>query len=123
MYKPNIAQTSEVQDFTAGQSGEVTALSDGANISVDLSASNNFSVTLGGNRQLDNPTNAVAGQSGRVLVTQDATGSRTLSYDTNYVFAGGTAPTLTTDANAVDMLVYEVISATEILLQLVADIS
>ena len=102
------------QTFTAGQRGEITTLTDGANISVDLAASNNFTVTLAGNRTLDNPTNIVAGQSGSIFIVQDATGSRTLAYGSYYDFAGGTAPTLSTAANAVDRIDYIVRSATSI---------
>lgn len=114
-YDADTAKTDTVQNWTAAQSGAVIALSDGANISLDLSLSNNFSVTLAGNRTLDNPTNIVAGQSGVITVTQDATGSRTLAYGTYYKFAGGTAPTLTTTASAIDTLFYYVKSSTEIL--------
>ena len=92
--------------FSATQSGSITALSDGANISVNLAANNHFSVTLAGNRTLDNPTNIVAGTSGSFFITQDGTGSRTLSYGSQYDFAGGTAPTLTTTAAAVDRIDY-----------------
>ena len=101
---------------------EVT-LTDGANIALDLNSGINFGVTLAGNRTLDNPTNAKVGQTGFIKVTQDATGSRTLAFDTNYKFKGGTAPTLTTDANAVDLLFYQVISSTFILVVLVGDVS
>lgn len=116
-YKNNVQlpYVDAVQTWTAGQRGEVTALTDGANISINLADSNNFSVTLGGNRTLDNPTNIVAGQSGIITVTQDGTGSRTLAYGTYYKFAGGTAPTLTTTASATDTLAYYVKSSTEIL--------
>jgi hypothetical protein len=100
------------QTFTAGQRGEITTLTDGVNISVDLAASNNFTVTLAGNRTLDNPTNIVAGQSGSIFIVQDATGSRTLAYGSYYDFAGGTAPTLSTAASAVDRIDYIVRSAT-----------
>ena len=106
--------TAQARTFTAGQRGEVTTLTDGANISVDLSASNNFAVTLAGNRTLDNPTNIVAGQSGSIFIVQDSTGSRTLAYGTYYDFAGGTAPTLSTAADAVDRIDYIVRSATSI---------
>ena len=92
--------------FSATQSGSITALSDGANISVNLAANNHFSVTLAGNRTLDNPSNIVAGTSGSFFLTQDGTGSRTLSYGSQYDFAGGTAPTLTTTAAAVDRIDY-----------------
>ena len=106
--------TAQARTFTAGQRGEITTLTDGANISVDLSASNNFVVTLAGNRTLDNPTNIVAGQSGSIFIVQDGTGSRTLAYGSYYDFAGGTAPTLSTGASAVDRIDYIVRSATSI---------
>ena len=106
--------SAQARTYTAAQRGEITTLTDGANISVDLAASNNFTVTLGDNRTLDNPTNIVAGQSGSIFIVQDGTGSRTLAYGSYYDFAGGTAPTLTTDASAVDRIDYLVRSATSI---------
>lgn len=105
-YDADTAKLDVAQTFTAGQRAEITTLTDGANISVDLALSNNYTVTLGGNRTLDNPTNVVAGQSGSIFVVQDGTGSRTLAYGTDYEFAGGTAPTLSTAANAVDRIDY-----------------
>ena len=108
------ATLSAAQTFTAGQRGEITTLTDGANISVDLAASNNFTVTLAGSRTLDNPTNIVAGQSGSIFIVQDGTGSHTLAYGSYYDFAGGTAPTLSTAANAVDRIDYIVRGATSI---------
>jgi hypothetical protein len=39
-------------------------------------------------------------------VTQDGTGSRTLSYSSDWEFAGGAAPTLSTAASAVDRIDY-----------------
>ena len=108
------ASLTAAQTFTAGQRGEITTLTDGANISVDLAASNNFTVTLAGNRTLDNPTNIVAGQSGSIFIVQDGTGSRTLAYGSYYDFAGGTAPTLSTAASAVDRIDMIVRSATSI---------
>ena len=93
---------------------DIVALTDGATITPDFAAGQNFSVTLGGNRTLANPSNIVAGQTGSIVVTQDGTGSRTLAYGTYWDFAGGTAPTLTTSANAVDRVDYVVASATDI---------
>ena len=111
------------QVWTKGQRGEVTALVDGATITPDFADSNNFSVTLGGNRVLDNPSNLVAGQSGCIWITQDGTGSRTLSYGSSWDFTGGTAPTLSTGAGAVDCLVYAVQSATKVTATLIANLS
>jgi hypothetical protein len=92
----------------------ITTLTDGATITPDFATSCNFTVTLGGNRTLANPTGLVAGQSGSIFIVQDATGSRTLAYGTYYDFIGGTAPTLSTAANSVDRIDYIVRSSTSI---------
>ena len=108
------ATLTAVQTFTAGQRGEVTALTDAASIATDLALSNNFAITLGGNRTLANPSNITAGQSGSIFITQDGTGSRTLAYGTNFKFVAGTAPTLSTAAASVDRIDYVVAEATKI---------
>jgi hypothetical protein len=115
------AGLTDVQTFTVAQRGAVTALTDGATITPDFAAANNFSVTLGGNRTLANPTNLVAGQSGVIKITQDGTGSRTLAFGSYWDFAAGVAPTLTTTASAVDILVYYVDSTTNITARLIGD--
>ena len=102
------------QTFTAAQRGSITTLTDGATITPDFAASNHFTVTLGGNRTLANPTNLTAGQSGVIFVLQDGTGSRTLSYGSSWDFAGGNAPTLSTAASSVDLLAYVVRTTTSI---------
>lgn len=112
------------QTWTKGQRGEITALTDGATITPDFSDSNHFSVTLGGSRTLANPTNLTAGQSGCIWITQPSSGGPyTLSYGSYWDFTGGTAPTLTTTANAVDCLVYAVQSSTKITAQLITNLS
>ena len=93
---------------------DIQALTDGTNISVDLNAGQNFTVTLAGNRTLDNPTNCVAGQVGSIFVVQDGTGSRTLAYGTSWDFPGGTAPVLSTDAAAIDRIDYIVHTSTDV---------
>lgn len=108
------ASTSAANTWTAGQRGEITTLTDGATITPDLNDSNNFTVTLAGNRTIANPTNCTAGQSGSIFIVQDGTGSRTASWGTYWDFAGGTAPTLTTAASAVDRVDYIVRSANSI---------
>lgn len=121
-YDADTAKTDVTQAFTAAQRGAITALTDGATITPDFAVANNFSVTLGGNRTLANPSNLTAGQSGVIVITQDGTGSRTLSYGANWKFPAGTAPTLTTTASAVDVLVYYVESSSRITARLVADV-
>ena len=108
------AQTGATNTFAGAQIGGVTTLTDGATITPNFALNNSFTVTLAGNRTLANPTNLVAGQSGVFIINQDATGGRTLAYGSNYDFGGGTAPTLTTTANAQDMIAYFVVSSSRI---------
>ena len=103
-----------VKTFNAAAVGEVTALTDGATIATDFALSNNFSVTLAGNRTLGQPTNQAVGQSGSYFITQDGTGSRTLAYHADFKWVGGTAPTLSTAANSVDRIDYIVAAANKI---------
>jgi len=112
-----LAGTSTTKGMTPGDAygafAEV-ALTDAATIAVDMSAFLNAAVTLGGNRTLGNPTNPKVGQTGYIRLIQDATGSRTLAFGSAWKRQGG-APTLSTAAGAVDVLVYEVISASYVL--------
>ncbi len=102
-----------VQDWTKGQSGQVTALTSATGITINLADSNNFSVTLDHNATFANPTNAVAGQSGSIFITQGSTGG-TAAWAGNWDWAAATAPTLTATAAAVDRIDYVVRTATSI---------
>ena len=92
--------------WTGAQRGQVTGLTSSANITIDMSTTNNHSVTLAHNTQFENPSNQVAGQSGSIFITQDGTGSRTAAWTANWKWKGGTAPTLSTTAAAVDRVDY-----------------
>jgi hypothetical protein len=120
--RANTADRIFTTDIAYSALAEVT-LTDAATIAVDMSTFINGVVTLGGNRALGNPTNTTTGKTGRIRVIQDGTGTRTLSYESSYEFAGGSAPTLSTTAADQDMLYYEVISSTRILITAVLDIS
>ena len=86
----------------------LSSLSDGSTITVDFNSGIHHTVTLGGNRTFGDPSNTTTcvGQSGSIFIVQDGTGSRTASFHSDYKFIGGTAPTLSTSANAVDRLDY-----------------
>lgn len=114
--------TSTNNTFTKAQRGAVVALTYGASITMDMSASNNFSLTATGNFTLANPTNMTPGQSGLIVITQDATGSRVVSWGSNFVAAGGTKPTLSTAANAVDYVSYYIESASRVFVSINADV-
>lgn len=98
------ALLASVNEYTANQSVAQVALTDAATIVVDAELSNNFAVTLGGNRTLDNPTNLTAGMVLNFVIEQDGTGNRTLAFDTLYTFPGGTVPTASTGAGDVDFM-------------------
>ena len=97
---------------------DYVALTDAATVAVDLGTGINFSLTIGGNRTLGAPSNTKNGQAGEIIITQDGTGSRTLAYHANWKFAGGTDPTLSTAAGAIDVLSYKVINSTFIIASL-----
>ena len=59
-------------------------------------------VTLAGNRTVAAPTNLLDGAFYNLMVIQDATGGRTLSWNGIFKWIGGSAPDLSTSAGAVD---------------------
>lgn len=96
---------------------EITTLTDAASIYPDMTSNTNFTVTLAGNRTMQNPNTMITGQSGVFYVQQDSTGSRTLSWGSYYRFSGNTAPTLSTSANSVDVVAYAIKNTTSIVCQ------
>ena len=97
-----------------GAVAEIDTLTSATSITPDFAASCNFTLTLGHNVTLNNPSNLTAGQTGSIFLVQDGTGSRTLTFGSYYDFAGGTAPTISTAASSVDRLDYIVRSSTSI---------
>ena len=91
-----------------------TDTSNTGNVTLDFTANQNFVLTLTGNVTLDNPTTEQVGQAGVIVCIQDGTGSRTLSFGTDYETAGGSGITLSTAASAVDVLPYFVKAASSI---------
>ena len=92
--------------FGAAAFNQEATLTDASTISWDVAASPVAKVTLGANRTLGAGSNAVAGQFVSLLVIQDGTGSRTLSFNAAYEFTADTAPTLTTTASKGDLFVF-----------------
>jgi hypothetical protein len=121
-YLANTADRLLTTDIVWTSAAEVT-LTDAATIAVDMSTFINAVVTLGGNRTLGNPTNEKVGQTGYIRIVQDGTGSRTLAYGTDWEFAGGSAPVLTTTAAAQDLLFYTVLASNRIFGSLVKAIA
>src|SRR5690606_27216405 len=65
------------------------ALTDAATVTIDFATGINFSLTIGGNRTLGTPANLVPGKSGIIILTQDATGGRTLGKAAIWKALGG----------------------------------
>lgn len=121
-FRANTADRILTTDIVWSSAEEVT-LTDAATVAVDMSTFINAVLTLGGNRAMGNPTNEKVGQTGYIRIVQDGTGSRTLSYGTDWEFAGGTAPVLSTAASAQDLLFYQVLATNRIFASLVKAIA
>ena len=92
--------------FTRAALHPEQTLTDASTISWDVGTSPVSKVTITDNRTLGAATNAQTGQFVSLLVIQDGTGSRTLSFNAAYEFKDDTAPTLTTTASKGDLFVF-----------------
>lgn len=97
---------STATNFTAQQYFGNATLTDGATVSWAANTQQVATVTIAGNRTMAAPTGLVNGAFYALAVIQDATGSRTLTWNAVFKWAGGTAPTLSTAANARDYFVF-----------------
>jgi hypothetical protein len=103
-YDVNTAKTDVEQEYTKSQGFNMTTLSYASGISWDLADNQVAELTLTGNATLNNPTNQNAGSTYLLIVRQDGSGNRTLSYGSDYKWSEGSSPTLTTAASGVDIL-------------------
>ncbi len=88
-----------------------TDTSNTGSVTLDFGANQNFVLTLTGNVTLANPSTEQVGQCGVIVFIQDGTGSRTLSLGTDYESPAGAGITLSTAANAIDVVPYFVKAA------------
>lgn len=92
--------------FTKSQAGPTAALTlTTGHFAWDASAVQIATVNMSGNATLDNPTNLAVGTY-IVIATQSGGGSHTLDYGNKFKWPGGTPPTLSTGATAVDVLCF-----------------
>jgi hypothetical protein len=94
------------QEYTAAKNFDATTLTDGATINWDLDANQVTKVTLGGNRTMAAPTNMKDGGTYILRIIQDGTGTRTVTWNAVFKWSGGTAPTLSTSAGAIDIITF-----------------
>jgi len=99
----------QVVKFDAGIQEESTALTSGTTVALDVNLGTVFTLTLAHNLGTFNWTNpAASGYASSFIlkVKQDGTGSRTISWPAAVDWAAGTAPTISTGANAVDVFAF-----------------
>ena len=102
--------------FGAAAVGSTQTASATGSTTLDFDTYQNFVLTATGNVTLANPSTESAGQSGVIVLIQDGTGSRTLSTGSEFEWPAGTAGTISTSANAVDVIPYLVDASSSILL-------
>ena len=90
-----------IKEYTIGFD-PVTYTGDGTT-TFDLSVSNKHFFTFGAQNETFTFSNPVKGANYIIVLKQDATGSRTITFPT-VKWAGGTAPTLSTGANEIDIV-------------------
>jgi len=85
---------------------QTATLTDGATINWNTQTQQVATVTLAGNRTMAAPTNLLNGAFYAIEVVQDATGNRTLAWNSVFKWVGGTVPTLSTAANSRDYFIF-----------------
>ena len=92
--------------FSAAAYNAEATLTDASTISWNAITQPVAKVTLGANRTLGAASGGVAGAFVSLLIIQDGTGSRTVTFNAAYEFKDDTAPTLTTTAAKGDLFVF-----------------
>ena len=92
--------------FTSAALNPEATLTDASTISWNALTQPVAKVTLGANRTLGAASGGAAGQFVSLLIIQDGTGSRTVTFNAAYEFKDDTAPTLTTTAAKGDLFVF-----------------
>jgi hypothetical protein len=119
-FRANTADKVLTPDNVWGAAASVALAQVAGAVAVDLNLGLNFTLAMTGTPwTLSNPTNSKDGQSGKIEITQDGTGTRLLGYGANWLFTGGVDPVLSTAANARDVLYYSVQSDGKVLGSLV----
>ncbi len=108
------ANASGIVTFNKAITEQSVALTSGTSVTLDISQGSVFTITLAHNISTftwSNPATSGDVSAFVLKVTQDGTGSRTIAFPAAVDFAGGTAPTLSTGANDVDVFVFFTVDA------------
>lgn len=98
-------KTVEAGVFTNGYTEEVATANTGTAYTIDLAGGSVQILTLTGNCTFTFPT-ATAGRGLTLLLKQDGTGSRTVTWPAAVKWPAGTAPTITATASRLDKYVF-----------------
>ena len=98
-------KTIEAGVFTNGYTEEVATADTSTAYTIDLAGGSVQVLTMTGNCTFTFPT-ATAGKSFIILLKQDGTGSRTVTWPAAVKWPGGTAPTITATASKLDKYVF-----------------
>tara|TARA_B100000900_G_scaffold415526_1_gene445824 strand:+ start:1033 stop:2091 length:1059 start_codon:yes stop_codon:yes gene_type:complete len=111
-----VTRLSNLESIERGVTAK-TEISDGGSSKIlDFDTNQNFIINMNASLTLGQPVTGQVGQTGFIVFKQDASGSRTLTLNSAFKNPGGTAPTLTTTANGIDVVGYIVSAPNEILL-------
>ena len=103
--------------FSKAMQGNTQTASISSATTLDFDTFQNFILTLGATSiSLANPTTEAVGQTGFIIFIQDGTGGRSVSPASDYITPNDAALTLSTAANAVDLVPYAVQASNKILL-------
>ena len=111
--------------LTGGAAANIQAVNSSSNtVTLDMATACHFVIgdpdpsvspkVLTENTNFAAPTNQAVGQAGSIFIKQDGTGSRTVTFNTAFKFVGGTVPTMSTAAGAVDRVDYIVFASGDI---------
>jgi hypothetical protein len=96
----NPIYTTQSNVWTASQVVTPSATTYTASWTPNFSLSNTFNMTVTGNMTINSPTNASIGGTYLIILQQDATGSRTVTFNPSYKFPAGTTSGMSSAANS-----------------------
>jgi len=104
--------------FNKAMQGNTQTASVSGDTTLDFDTFQNFIITLGASINLANPTTDAdnGGQTGFIIFIQDGSGNRSVSPASDYITPANAALTLSTAANAVDLVPYAIQTDNKILL-------
>jgi len=104
-----------IATFNAPVATPAVAVSYPGSLTLDFATGNTFIVSLSANNcSVNTPSNATAGQSGSIYFIQNVSGAHTVAFGNAWRFPEASAPSNSTSVSAVDLVVYNVRSATTI---------